>query len=477
MKFLNLQIMYEASKREINFTQKTLIYSDDNSVGKSTLLRLLFYGLGYQIPGTYGIKFKNVKLRVIFERNGNKYTVQRNGNYVELYNDNKFVTSQILTEENDSWFTYIWGIDSIRVLRNILGAIYMDQDKGWTLLNRGKVIGNIRFNIRDLLIGLSKEGAKLNEKLVDLDDKKKVLKKTRQLIELSNSSVEYQNSSVSSLREKDDTKLISKYKNLNLNRKVLNQELKNVKRNITKEKGLEEYLLGLNIMLNIGSKSIVVNKDNLANFDDNLDYLRQRSAILQEDIEQLDIRMSRVKKELDNSTTNLFSNTDVIDKTLNDIAALNINSTILEARQLELEKSISELNSSIEREFIDSNELIEETKKWINIFANELGVLDVVKNKRYIFTRDLKSISGTVYYKVVFSFKMAYIKTIEAHTNLILPIVLDSPSGREVTNRNIHVVIDILNKYFKENQIIIASINKYDLNEVKEIKLNKKIFE
>lgn len=339
MKFLNLQIMYEDSKREINFTQKTLIYSDDNSVGKSTLLRLLFYGLGYQIPGTYGIKFKNVKLRVIFERNGNKYTVQRNGNYVELYNDNKFVTSQILTEENDSWFTYIWGIDSIRVLRNILGAIYMDQDKGWTLLNRGKVIGNIRFNIRDLLIGLSKEGAKLNEKLVDLDDKKKVLKKTRQLIELSNSSVEYQNSSVSSLREKDDTKLISKYKNLNLNRKVLNQELKNVKRNITKEKGLEEYLLGLNIMLNIGSKSIVVNKDNLANFDDNLDYLRQRSAILQEDIEQLDIRMSRVKKELDNSTTNLFSNTDVIDKTLNDIAALNINSTILEARQLELEKS------------------------------------------------------------------------------------------------------------------------------------------
>lgn len=101
----------------------------------------------------------------------------------------------------------------------------------------------------------------------------------------------------------------------------------------------------------------------------------------------------------------------------------------------------------------------------------------MVKNKRYIFTRDLKSISGTVYYKVVFSFKMAYIKTIEAHTNLILPIVLDSPSGREVTNRNIHVVIDILNKYFKENQIIIASINKYDLNEVKEIKLNKKIFE
>ena len=42
----------------------------------------------------------------------------------------------------------------------------MDQDKGWTLLNRGKVIGNISFNVRDLLIGLSSASEKLGKLVV-----------------------------------------------------------------------------------------------------------------------------------------------------------------------------------------------------------------------------------------------------------------------------------------------------------------------
>lgn len=60
---------------------------------------------------------------------------------------------------------------------------------------------------------------------------------------------------------------------------------------------------------------------------------------------------------------------------------------------------------------------------------------------------------------------------------MTLPIILDSPSGREVTSRNISDVIGILNDYFKDNQIIIASINKYKLDGAKEIILHRKIFE
>ncbi len=49
----------------------------------------------------------------------------------------------------------------------------MDQEKGWTLLNRGIVIGSIRFNIEELIRGLSgrdcselikKENRLLNER-------------------------------------------------------------------------------------------------------------------------------------------------------------------------------------------------------------------------------------------------------------------------------------------------------------------------
>ena len=101
----------------------------------------------------------------------------------------------------------------------------------------------------------------------------------------------------------------------------------------------------------------------------------------------------------------------------------------------------------------------------------------VESHANYLLTHDIKSISGTQYYKVVFSFKMAYIKVIEKYTNVTLPIFLDSPSGREVTQANIKKVIDILNGYFKDNQVIIASIYDYKLKGKKKIEIKNKIFE
>ena len=477
MRFLNLLLNYDGKTKNIKLFDKTLIYSKENSVGKSTLLRLMFYSLGYPIPGTYGLKFKKINTEILFERDGEKYIVKRNDNYIEIYKGLRFIHSCTLTGHDDSWFTYIWGIDSIRVLKNILGAIYMDQDKGWTLLNRGKVIGNIRFNVRDLLIGLSKKGNDFENELVRLDEEQKLLNKTRQLQELAKTTEEFKNSSIGELREPQDEQLNNRYKNLKLQRKVVSKKINDIKKNISNEQGLKKYLVSLNMMVEVNDKAIVINENNLLNFKDNIEFLKQKSADLQEDKEKIEYEISVVKNKLEDRVSSLFNETDVIDKTLQDISNINIDNSILDAREDELRKSISQLNERIEDKFVDSNELIDETKGWINLFADKLGVSNVVQNKKYIFTRDIKSISGTIYYKVVFSFKMAYIKTIEKYTGIILPIVLASPSGREVTNRNITEVIEILNEYFLKNQIIIASINKYKLEGVKEIDLTTdKIF-
>ena len=62
MKFRSLTIKTEKEgTKTFKFEDKTLIFSNKNSVGKSTLLRILFYGLGYNIPGTYKMRFKNLK--------------------------------------------------------------------------------------------------------------------------------------------------------------------------------------------------------------------------------------------------------------------------------------------------------------------------------------------------------------------------------------------------------------------------------
>ena len=38
------------------------------------------------------------------------------------------------------------------ILLNLLGTFYIDQEKGWTLLNRGTVIGSVHFNIAELMV-------------------------------------------------------------------------------------------------------------------------------------------------------------------------------------------------------------------------------------------------------------------------------------------------------------------------------------
>ena len=58
------------NNRKFVFSNLTLIHSNNNSVGKTTLVRLILYGMGYAIPSTRGLNFDklNVKLTLIDEK-------------------------------------------------------------------------------------------------------------------------------------------------------------------------------------------------------------------------------------------------------------------------------------------------------------------------------------------------------------------------------------------------------------------------
>ena len=64
-------------------------------------------------------------------------------------------------------------------------------------------------------------------------------------------------------------------------------------------------------------------------------------------------------------------------------------------------------------------------------------------------------------HKTVFSFRLAYIKEIEKKQGISLPILLDSPKGKEIDDDNVQKMIHILARDFSKNQIIIASIFHY----------------
>ena len=476
-----LKIVSSEGIRTLSFSLKTIINSKKNSVGKSTILRILFYGLGYPIPSTYKLKFKNLKIWTTFERDGSTYEAYRYSDYLELKKDGELFYTDPVAANLNEWYSLIWGIDSLPILENLIGAIYLEQDKGWTLLNRGKVIGNIGFNIRDLLVGLSSENNDLIGMIEEQNNLRKIHDETKAILKLEEFTRDSDeiNDSASKVDEED----LKEYKNVKVRKKFLQNKIQRLKKYIKRTDNLKNYIYSLNLIVKNPedeNRPIVISKkqNNLINFRDTTDFLKTELVSLQLDLNEVEKKEAELNKKLDQNVNTLFHTEDVVESSLNALGQIKINRDLIEKKQENIEHEIDSLNKDINTEFNKNKEIIEETKSWIEKFAKILGVEDVVESHaNYLLTHDIKSISGTQYYKVVFSFKMAYIKVIEKYTNVTLPIFLDSPSGREVTQANIKKVIDILNGYFKDNQVIIASIYDYKLKGKKKIEIKNKIFE
>lgn len=92
-----------------------------------------------------------------------------------------------------------------------------------------------------------------------------------------------------------------------------------------------------------------------------------------------------------------------------------------------------------------------------------------------MFTSNLKELSGAVLHKTVFAFRLAYIKAAEKILDIKLPIILDSPSGKEVDPENIQLMMNILQRDFPKNQIIIASIFTYKFDKVNMIEIKDRL--
>lgn len=58
-----------------------------------------------------------------------------------------------------------------------------------------------------------------------------------------------------------------------------------------------------------------------------------------------------------------------------------------------------------------------------------------------------------------------------------MPIILDSPSGREVKTETVKEMLKLLQRDFSNHQIIIASIYDFDLNNKNIIEFKNRVLE
>lgn len=476
MKIVEFTLKEGFFKKTVHFSEAVnIIYSYKNSAGKTTFLRSIFYALGYPVPSTKGMKFDGMEFWISVENNGMLYKLYRHDSFLSIDDGSNQLDYSLPTD----WYeihSKLTGCNNKDILDNLLGAYYMDQEKGWTLLNRGKVIGNISFNIEALVRGLG--GKECSEELLQLDAVKRQLKK----YEYMHSVAEYQEAIHENGEDIEydapDEVIDRQIEVLRVEREPISDELKQIKSILRKNKLLAEYISDMKLTVQAPSgEEIPVTKDTLVGFVDNIELLTARREMLAANLEEINRKIASFEKKKIKEER-LFKVQTAIEAFDSDIKKISVDAVATQRIINQLKKEKQNLQERIRKTTKMNNEVVAELHNCISAYARELEINEkyVEPNKDYIFTNDLKSLSGTILHKVVFSFKMAYIKLIKEKTGMILPIVLDSPTGREVEHSTVEKMLQIIQRDYPEHQIIVASIYDYELKDKKVIEFKDRLF-
>ena len=184
------------------------------------------------------------------------------------------------------------------------------------------------------------------------------------------------------------------------------------------------------------------------------------------------------EKECEEQQLAFYKSENMVEIFDKQIAAVPINAVAIEKEIKRLERTLQGVRKEITDRTKADNSVVNSLYRNIVKYATELGVGDSdTIAASYIFTSNLKELSGAVLHKTVFAFRLAYIIEIQNALCIKLPIILDSPSGKEVDQANIQLMVDILKRDFANNQIIIASIFTYAFDSVKTIEIKNRLLE
>lgn len=463
MIFLKLVIQEGLFSRTIDFsTQENLIYSQKNTKGKTTLMRWLLFALGFNIPNTKGINFsKNESLLTIRKDDGEEITLSRHSQQsIQIVKPNEEITF-VLPEQQTELHKIIFGIQNAEVLENLLGTFYVDQEKGWTLLNRGVVVGNIRFNIESFIRGIS--GVDCSSLLSKAKILSGQLSKYRQMYNVADYKEKIQKDSGKIVPDNYDDSVDSSLNILASQLEQKKRELQQVDKVLGENKRFKKFISNIRLRVLVGEEEIEVTEDKIVGLNDSVDYLVAKRKIISTEFKKISKELEEYRKQKFVKEENtFFDDTSILREFDNRISKLPLNPVVIKNKIDQLHKELTDVRKSISERTKNSNSVPLEISAEMIKYATELNLGGDKKiSSSYIFTSNLKELSGAVLHKTVFAFKLAYIAAVKKYLNIKLPIMLDSPSGKEVDRDNIQLMINVLKRDFSDHQIIVASIYNY----------------
>ena len=460
-------------EKEINFSRKiNLVFSKKNSSGKTTFIRAILYALGYSIPSTKGVNFKKMCFELTVESNNTEYKLIRQNDYMRILPSDDEHGYTLPVDFYDVQSLLI-GHKNTDVLDSILGAFYIDQEKGWTLLNRGKAIGSIHFSIDQLILGLADRDASF------LIDKLKKINRELSKYKYMYSVKEYQdninafvgNISYDSYDETIEKNLML----LKMQRYSLHNSLKQIKMVLRKNKQLLDLVDEMKLMVRLDDGSeILVTRKNLSGYENNEAFLITKRRIFEGELAECDKKIFDLESQK-REEGKLFDTETLIQQFDAKIKNIPINAINVENIIKGLKTDRKKARTELENLAKNNNKAVSDLCKYIKKYATEFGLDE--KYYSDIFTDDLKSLSGAILHKLVFAFKLAYIRVITDKIGVPLPIILDSPSGREVKQSTVELMLNVLQRDFSDHQVIIASIVNFDFKNKNVIEFKERMFD
>lgn len=463
MKIIRL-VISDAYRELFNktFGCKNLIWSKSNSKGKTTLIRFILFSLGFDIPSTKKINMKSYTTNLEIENNNKVLKLIRNKNILVV----KCESEQFQKEYNldDSCIqaqSVIFGNDNAKLIENFLGTFYIDQEKGWTLINRGRVISSkIRFNVEDFILGLSNVDvssldAKINCKTAEINRYSAILN----IVELDETQ---------QVNYKEDENII-RLKNQRANivynigelEKQINDLANLIENNDNLVKMIESYKLSVRID---GNKHIRVTRDNIVDFNINQFMLESQKKELLIEKSFLNEKLNNINIELSNYDT-LINVDDISKQVVRQVKDSSLNQAHLEHLIEQLKNEKKNYEKQKDNIVASRGSIVTYIATKIKEYATKIGVYEgyIDKESNYLFTRNLKEYSGALYHKVTLCYRLAYYSAVKEYCNIDMPFIIDSPGSAEVDSDGMKSIINLVNDVVKENQIIISSIFDEDL--------------
>lgn len=443
-------------------------------------MRFMLYSLGYSIPSTRKIRFDHCEVvaQIYCDDVGDMRLSRLNNDFIEVMVNGEKKT-YVLPDQLYELHSIIFETKNQNVLDNILGAIYADQEKGWTLLNRGTAIGSIRFNIEELIRGLS--GCDCSDLIRSEKQLERELGKYRQLFSVAKYRESIVTESGTLVTDNYTIESDAAVSQLLIQQNALQSELKRIDKTLTDNKRICHYVAEMKLMIQLPDGTTVpVTAENIVGLSDTIDYLVAKRKMISSDLRSVMHQLSGIQKEqrAEEEQLAFFKSESLIEVFDKKIAAVPIDAVAISKEIKRLEKTLKAIRKEISDKTKSNTGVTKSLYENMVKFATELGVGNSESiATSYLFTSNLKELSGAVLHKTVFAFRLAYIIEIEKYLGIKLPIILDSPSGKEVDRANVQLMVNILKRDFSDNQIIIASIFQYDFDSVNIIEIKNRLIE